>query len=177
MLSPLSCSHCYCLCAGIIPLNALASLPSMQWHCFPCCAGIFAIVGLAVLPSLHWRHCHHCNGCHLLKGDLASLPSYLCCSGISWWHCHQQDPSGNHPYKERLCKWLRTPTSEPRWVGITVYCSYRMHMDSISISSNNLYMSNLDVGSSLRWLSTSTMMLWHYFNSTSVTQNPQIWAK
>jgi hypothetical protein len=33
--------------------------------------------------------------------------------------------------------------------------------------SNTLYMSNMDVGSSLRWLSVSTMILWHHFDSTS----------
>jgi hypothetical protein len=31
-------------------------------------------------------------------------------------------------------------------------------MDSISMCSNTVYMSNMDVGSSLRWLSASTMM-------------------
>ncbi len=33
--------------------------------------------------------------------------------------------------------------------------------------SNTLFMSKLDVGSSLRWLSASTMMYWHHFDSTS----------
>jgi hypothetical protein len=33
-----------------------------------------------------------------------------------------------------------------------------MPMDSISMCSNTLYMSNVDVGSSLRWLSASRMI-------------------
>jgi hypothetical protein len=33
-----------------------------------------------------------------------------------------------------------------------------MPMDSISMCPNTLYMSNMDVGSSLRWLSASTMI-------------------
>jgi hypothetical protein len=32
-----------------------------------------------------------------------------------------------------------------------------MWIDSISICSNTLYMSNMDDGSSLRWMSASTM--------------------
>ncbi len=42
-----------------------------------------------------------------------------------------------------------------------------MPIDNISMCSNTLYMSNMDVGSSLRWLSASTMMWWHHFDSTS----------
>jgi hypothetical protein len=40
-----------------------------------------------------------------------------------------------------------------------------MPMDSISMCSNTLYMSNVDVGSSLSWLSDSTMTLYHHFDS------------
>jgi hypothetical protein len=34
-------------------------------------------------------------------------------------------------------------------------------------TSNPLYMSNVDLGSSLRWMLASTMMKWHHFHSTS----------
>ena len=40
-----------------------------------------------------------------------------------------------------------------------------MPMDSISMCSNTLYVSDVDVGSSLRWLSASTVMLCHLFDS------------
>jgi hypothetical protein len=42
-----------------------------------------------------------------------------------------------------------------------------MPMDSISMCSNTLYMSNVDAGSSLRRLLASTMTLCHHFDSTS----------
>ena len=66
-----------------------------------------------------------------------------------------------------LHKWPRTPKSEPSRVGITVWGYCHMSMDSISMCSNTLYMSNMDVGSSLRWLSASTTTLSHHFDSTS----------
>jgi hypothetical protein len=41
-------------------------------------------------------------------------------------------------------------------------------MDRISMCSNTLFMSNnMDARSSLRWLSASTMTLWHHFDSIS----------
>jgi hypothetical protein len=42
-----------------------------------------------------------------------------------------------------------------------------MPMDSISMFSNTLYVSNVDAGSSLRWWSASTITLCHHFDSTS----------
>ena len=41
-----------------------------------------------------------------------------------------------------------------------------MPMDSISVCSNTLYMSNVDVGSTLRWLSPPTMTLSDHFDSS-----------
>ncbi len=52
----------------------------------------------------------------------------------------------------------QTPKSDPSKVGKTVKGYYHMPMDSISMCSNILYMSNVDAGSSLRWLSASTKM-------------------
>jgi hypothetical protein len=46
-------------------------------------------------------------------------------------------------------------------------------MDSISMCSNTFYMSNMDVGSSLRWLSASTMNN-HIIFTQQLTQNPKI---
>jgi hypothetical protein len=46
----------------------------------------------------------------------------------------------------------------PTRVGISVSGCYCVPMDSKWMCSNTLYMSNMDVGSSLRWLSASTMM-------------------
>ncbi len=40
-------------------------------------------------------------------------------------------------------------------------------MDSISVYSNTLCLSNVDTGSSLRWLSASTMTWWRHFDSIS----------
>ncbi len=42
-----------------------------------------------------------------------------------------------------------------------------MHVDSILSCSNTLHMPNMDVGSSLRWPSGSTMTYSHYFDSSS----------
>jgi len=43
-----------------------------------------------------------------------------------------------------------------------------MPMDIIlTLCSNTLYMSKMDVGSSLRWLPASTMMQSHHFDSAS----------
>ena len=50
-----------------------------------------------------------------------------------------------------------TPKSEPITVGETVQGCCYMQMNSISMCSNTLYMSNKHVGSSFRWLSASTM--------------------
>jgi hypothetical protein len=66
-----------------------------------------------------------------------------------------------------LHKWPRTTKYEPCSVGITVYGCYLMPMDSISMRPNTIQMSKRDLGSSLSWLSASTMMLWHQFDSTS----------
>jgi hypothetical protein len=66
-----------------------------------------------------------------------------------------------------LHKWARTPTSNPSSVGITVWGYCHIPTDSISMLSNNFYMYNMDAGSSLRWLSASTMIQWHHFDSTS----------
>jgi hypothetical protein len=48
-----------------------------------------------------------------------------------------------------------------------------MLMNSISMRSNTLYVSNMEAGSSLRWLSASTITKMHHFDSTSdhVSQN------
>ena len=54
-------------------------------------------------------------------------------------------------------KWSRTSNFEPSRVDNCVRC-YHMPMDSISMCSNTLYhMFNIDAGSSLGWLSASTM--------------------
>jgi hypothetical protein len=66
-----------------------------------------------------------------------------------------------------LHKWPgRTKKPEPSIVGITFWGYCHMPMDIISMCSNTLYMSNVDLGSSLRWLSSPTMTLSHHFDST-----------
>ena len=44
-----------------------------------------------------------------------------------------------------------------------------MPTDSIAMCSNTLYMSNMVAGSSLRWLSLSTITLYQHFESTSIS--------
>ncbi len=56
-----------------------------------------------------------------------------------------------------LHKLPRTPKYEPSCVGITVRGYSHMPMDSISMCSNTVYIYDVDTGSSLRWLSASTM--------------------
>jgi hypothetical protein len=57
--------------------------------------------------------------------------------------------------------------SKTSGVGITVWCFWHMPIDSISMCLNTLYMINVEVGSSLRWLSASTLTKWHHYDSTS----------
>jgi hypothetical protein len=40
--------RCHHQCAGVLPIIAMALLPSLQWHCFPQYAGIFAIIAIAI---------------------------------------------------------------------------------------------------------------------------------
>ncbi len=52
----------------------------------------------------------------------------------------------------------QTPNYEPRKVDMTVWGYCHMAMDSISMFSNTLYVSNVNMGISLSWRSASTMM-------------------
>ncbi len=54
-------------------------------------------------------------------------------------------------------KWPRTTKYEPSKVGITVRGCCHIPMDSILMCSNTFYVYNLNAGSSLSWLSASTM--------------------
>ncbi len=76
----------------------------------------------------------------------------------------------------RLHKWPKTPKSEPSRVGLTVIGCYHMPMDSISMCSNTLYVSNKDARISLRLLSATTMTSWHHL-TPQVTQSPKVWPK
>ncbi len=82
-----------------------------------------------------------------------------------WCGCQPQ------PWYNDSCllnKWARTLKSDPSSVGITVWGYCHIPMASISMCSKTLYLSNrMDAGSSLRWLSASTMTQWHHFYSTS----------
>ncbi len=66
-----------------------------------------------------------------------------------------------------LHKWPRAPNYEPSKLGITLWGYCHFPTDSISMCSNTLYMSYVDAGSSLRWLSASTKLEWYHFDSTS----------
>ncbi len=66
-----------------------------------------------------------------------------------------------------LHKWPKTPKYDPSSVGIPVWGYCHMPMNSIWMCSKTLYMSNVDVGRSLRWLPDSTTTLCHHFDSTS----------
>ncbi len=57
-----------------------------------------------------------------------------------------------------LHKWPRTPKSDTSSVGIPVWGCFCMPQNSISICSSTLHMSNMDAGSSLRWLCALSMM-------------------
>ena len=71
--------------------------------------------------------------------------------------------------------WPRFPTSEPSSLSISVKGCYCMLMNSISMCSNKFYTSNMDAGSSLTWLSASTITLWHH--NHNMTQNRKFRAK
>jgi len=51
-----------------------------------------------------------------------------------------------------------------------------MPMESTSMCSNTLYMSNMDVRSTLKWMTASTVTKWHHFHSIS-DQNPKYVAQ
>ncbi len=72
------------------------------------------------------------------------------------------------------------------WVQLfkaATVCKLTMHMDSISMCSNTLWISKMDGGSSLSWLSASNMTSWHHFDSTTTSDSePQnlsllLWVK
>ncbi len=76
-----------------------------------------------------------------------------------------------------LHKWPRTTKYEPNKVGITVRGYYHTPMDSISMWSNTLHVSNVDAGSSLGGCHPQP---WHkngIFLTPQVTQNHKVWAK
>jgi hypothetical protein len=73
-----------------------------------------------------------------------------------------------------LHKWPRTPKYDPSSVGITVWGYCCINMGSISMCLNTLYMSSVDVGSSLRRLSASTMTLCHHFDSISEVESQNL---
>ncbi len=75
-----------------------------------------------------------------------------------------------------LHKWARTPKSEPGSVGITVWGYCHMPMDSISMFSNTLYMSNVD-GETV-WVGCQPQLWCNDIMLTpQVTKNPKIWPK
>ncbi len=58
-------------------------------------------------------------------------------------------------------------------IRVQPYALLRQH----TIGSNILYMSNMDVWSSLRQISASNMMLWHQFHTSSGPELPKVWCK
>ncbi len=97
--------------------------------------------------------------CHMPMESISICSNTLYLSNVDAWEAVEVAVSFNHDVMTSfwLHKWPRTPKYEPSSVGITVWGNCCMSMDSISMCSNNLYMSNVEAGSSLRWLSASTM--------------------
>ncbi len=81
-----------------------------------------------------------------------------------WGGCQSQSGCTDNILTPQM---TQSPQIWAKCVGITVWGCYRMPMDSISMYSSTLYLSKMDNGSSLRWLSASTMTKWHHFDSTS----------
>jgi hypothetical protein len=115
-------------------------------------------------------------GCYLMPMDSISMGSHTV------YGCRQQFElavSHNHDLMISfwLHKWPRTPTYEPSSAGIIVggYC--HLPMDSISMCSNLLYLSNMNAQSS-GWGACQPHPWCNDIISTpQVTQNPKLWAK
>ncbi len=59
------------------------------------------------------------------------------------------------------------PKSGAYFAGIMIQGCIHMPLRQNINNSSTLYMSNMDVGCSLRWISASTMTNWHHFHSIS----------
>jgi hypothetical protein len=67
------------------------------------------------------------------------------------------------------------PKSEDNLAGGTVYGCTHVPLKQHFNGSNTLYILNMDVWSGLlRWISASTMMLWHHSHSTSDPEFPNL---
>ena len=66
-----------------------------------------------------------------------------------------------------LQKWPWFPRSRANFASVTVKGCTHMPLGQHNNGLNTLYMSNMNVWSSLRWILASTMMLCHQFHSTS----------
>ncbi len=173
---PLSCWHCFSWWAGFSALTAQASLPSLCLHC--------AVNLQASLPSLSW---------HVLSRGRRGRPrrrqrQHQRNKGNK----HQHDKGGNASTMRAMMPAQRGQQCQRNWqrhfdksrcqhdegdnadkvVDAAMECGYNylrlllyaswLHMNVLKY----LLMSNMDVGSSLRWLSASTLTWLHHFNST-----------
>ena len=74
-----------------------------------------------------------------------------------------------------LVKWPGHPNSEANLARVTVYGCIHMLLRQHNNSLHTLYMSDMDVWRDLRWVSASTMRLWHHFHSSSDPDIPNLW--
>ena len=102
--------------------------------------------------------------------DAGSSLRWLSASTMTLWH-HFDSISDPEPQN----------LSQVVWIPVCVWGCYHMPTDSISMCSNTLYMSNVNAGSYLRWLSASTMTKSHHFDYTSDPEpqnlSPVVWVK
>ena len=73
-----------------------------------------------------------------------------------------------------LHKWPWVPRSGANLAAVTVYRCKHIALRQHTNCSITLYMSIMDVWSSLRWISASTMTIWHLFHSTSDPDFPDL---
>ncbi len=125
-----------------------------------------SIVGITV-----WGYCH-------MSMESISMCSNTCICLMCMWEavwvgCEPQPWHNDIILTPQV---TQNPKCDTRSVGITVWGYFHMPMGSISMCLNTLYMSNVDVGSSL---SCCQPQPWcnDIILPPQVTQNPRIWAK
>ncbi len=110
---------------------------------------------LRLLPYTHWQHMNVLK--HRKQFELSVSLNHDIMSSF-WLHM-----------------WPSNPKPDPCSVSVTIWGYCHMPMDSISMSSNTLYMYDVVAGSSLILPSASTIM--YIILTPQVTQNPKIWPK
>ena len=98
-------------------------------------------------------------------------------------HWQEEEEEDCKPHRQRrvwpasfpLLKWPWLPKYVANFLaGVMVYGCTHMPLRQHNNGSNTFYMPNMDVWSGLRWISASTMTLWHHFHSSCDRESPNL---